>query len=177
MPRFVSAMISSSGVVARLEVDVGHADDRDARRGLGAHGAVRRAADERRGVAAGEVADEHAVLDEVEALRGHAVVVERERADRAGDGRVGDDVHEVRAVAEVAEHRRLQERAAGERDLQAHGAIELGGMAARLVDLQRELRGADDEVEAAGGRFRRGEQRQRLVADLQRLPAACPAAR
>ena len=123
----------------------------------------------RRGVAAGEVADEHPVLHEMEALRGHAVVVERERADRAGDRGVGDDVHERRAVAERAEHRRLEERAAGERDLQAHGAIELGGMAARLVDLQRELRGADDEIEASGGRFRRGEERQRLVADLQRL--------
>src|SRR5688572_13497194 len=41
-------------------------------------------------------------------------------------------------------------------------------MAARLVDLQCELRGTDDEVEAAGRRFRRGEKSQRLVADLQR---------
>src|SRR5437762_6361496 len=35
-----------------------HADDRDARRALGAHGAVRLAAEERRGVAAGKVVED-----------------------------------------------------------------------------------------------------------------------
>src|SRR5512133_2050699 len=55
-------------------------------------------------------------------------------------------------------------------------------MAARLVDLERELRGSDDEVEDAGGSLRRGEERERLVADaaavgaeverLDELPAA-----
>ena len=177
MPRFVSGDDVGQRRRARLEVDVGHADDRNARRRLRAHGAVRFAADRRRGVAAGEVADEHPLLDEVEALRGNAVVVEAERADRAGDRGVADDVDEVGSVAEVAEHRRLQERAAGERDLQAHGAIELRRMAARLVDLQRELRRSDDEIEASGRRFRRGQQRQRFVANLQRFAAAGRAAR
>src|SRR5207237_5641822 len=65
---------------ARLEVDVRHADDGDPRGALRAHGAVRPAADRRRGVAARQVADEDAALDEMEALRGHAVVVESEGA-------------------------------------------------------------------------------------------------
>ena len=42
-------------------------------------------------------------------------------------------------------------------------------MAARLVDLQRELRRSDDEIRASGRRLRRGQQRQRFVADVERF--------
>src|SRR5438128_8617264 len=40
-------------------------------------------------------------------------------------------------------------------------------MAARFVNLQRKLRGADDQIESTAGSFRGGQKRERLVANLQ----------
>ena len=93
----------------------------------------------RRGLAAREVVDEEAALDERVLAGRHALVVPAEGAVAALARRVGHEGHERRAVPELAEHAGLQERAAREGDLAAERAIELGRVAARLVDLERHL--------------------------------------
>ena len=98
----------------------------------------------RGGLARGEVAGEEALVDEHRALRGHALVVPAEGAEPGRARRVGGHGHLLAAVAEGAEQVRGQERRARVRGLVAEHAVELGGMAARLVDLERRLGGVED---------------------------------
>src|SRR3990170_2838599 len=73
-------------------------------------------------------------------LRGNALIVPAEGAHAARRRRVGDDGHEVRAVAEAAlELVRGQEARPRVRGLGAEDAVQLSGVAAALVDLQVEL--------------------------------------
>ena len=60
-------------------------------------------ADGRGALAVGERAAQHAALDEVGAHGGDALVVPAERAQAAGQRRVGGDVQQLRAVAQRAE--------------------------------------------------------------------------
>jgi hypothetical protein len=131
--------------LARLEVDVGHPDDRQVLPTVGPHGAGRGEAEGRRGVAArGEVLED-AVLDQDGPLRRHALVVVRERAEPAGQCRVGDDRHLVASVAKCAPVLGREERRAGVRLLHAEDAVELGGVPDRLVHLQDHLRRVEHE--------------------------------
>src|SRR6185369_2118243 len=70
--------VGEAGARDRHEADVRHADERDAVPAVGPHGAARAATDPRRGLAARQVADEDAVLDERHGLRGDALVVPAE---------------------------------------------------------------------------------------------------
>src|ERR1017187_4949420 len=139
-------------LLAGAQADIGHADERHARPAVGAHGAVgARLADGRGGFARGHVADEQAIADDVGGLRGHAFVVEGEGAE-AGTvlgARVANHVHDFGAVAQAVqliEREKTHARVVG---LAAQDAVELDGMADRLVDLQGQLRAIEDEVELA----------------------------
>ena len=155
--------------VLRQQVDVGHPDQRDPVPAVGPHRAARPTADPRRGLARAEVADEHPLLDQRHALRRDALVVPAERAEAADDGRVGDDVDEVRSVAEAVEHVRGQEARARVAGLGPERAVELGRVAAALVHLHVQLAGVEDDRAGARGERRRAEQLDGLARDPLRV--------
>ena len=163
-PSSVSATRSSSVPRAGFERDVDHADDRRPVPAVGAHRSRRRAPQGGGGLAAREVVDEEALLDERSLAGDDALVVPAEGAVAAGARRVGDERDERRPVAELAEHPRLHERAAGEGDLAAEGAIELGRVAARLVDLEADLARLEQERARSDRAGRGGEEREDLFA-------------
>ena len=110
------------------EADVGHADERNAVPAFSAHSTVRAGlADRRRRFPRGEIADEEAFLDDRRRLRGHAFVVEGERAHAgAVRGRgVGDDVHNVGGVFQRSQFLQRQEAHAGEICLRPEHAVKL----------------------------------------------------
>src|SRR3989338_3037619 len=133
---------------SRQQADVGHADERDAVPALGAHGAARAGeAEGRGGLARAQVADEAAVLDDVDALRRHALVVVAEGAEagavlEAGGGHHRDNLG---AGAEFAELVEGEEAHPGEVRLHPQHAVELDGMADGLVDLQAELGALEED--------------------------------
>ncbi len=157
--------------VARQEADVGHPHHRQPGGAVGADHPAGGEPDERRRVAPGQHADPGAVLDDVDGLGRHALVVVAEAAERAGQGGVGGDVHEVGAVAHRPELRRVEPGRAGEGGLPAEDAVELDGVADRLVDLQRHLLAAEDQRGGLLGALRRAEQRLGLLGDAR---ARCP---
>ena len=81
------------------------------------------------------------------------------------------NVHELRAVLERAEHllRRRDEARAGVVRLVAHRAIQLGGMADRLVDREPEVRRVQHEIVAADVDRLRLELLRRFLAPLPRV--------
>src|SRR5690242_20115472 len=96
--RMVRAKHVVKTLTARLEADVGHANERNPRPAVGAHGAVGALlADRGRRLARGHVADEQAVADNIGRLRGDAFVVESERAQTGTvlDARVAYHVDDV----------------------------------------------------------------------------------
>ena len=116
---------------------------------LRAHARVRFAAEGSGGIARHLEPDEQAVADDigVAALRALVVVTDRREATRH---RVVDhDRDDVRSVSKRAELRRIEKTRAGEVRLPPHDAIEFRRVAARLVNLQRDLRSAEDHVEFA----------------------------
>jgi alpha-D-ribose 1-methylphosphonate 5-triphosphate synthase subunit PhnG len=159
-------------LLARLQADVGHADQRDARPTGGAHGAVRtRGADGGGGFARGHVSHELAVANDVGRLRGHAFVVERERAHAGAvlDARVANRVHQIRTVAQViqlVEREKAHARVVGFR---AEHAIELDGMADGFVNLKPELAAIEDQIEAAFGALIGRVQRHGFLGDARRV--------
>src|SRR3989449_188539 len=133
-------IVERSRLLARGQPDVRHSLER--------HGSVRI------GVAAGRrfvlsdkvrlladrlVSDEEAALEDRKALRLDAVVVIAARRERLRQDAVTEDVDDVRADAELAQLVGRQERRAREIRLGPHGPVELGGMADRLVDRQRQV--------------------------------------
>ena len=106
----------------------------------------------------GEDADPPALLDDVDPLGRGALVVVAEGAERPGEGGVGGDVHERRAVGEAAEAGQFEERRAGEGGFPAEDAVELDGVADRLVDLEGQLARLEDEVGGGLGALRGGEE-------------------
>src|SRR6185503_20625378 len=136
-----------------------HADERDPVPAVGAHRPAALSVDPGRRLAARQVTHEDAVLDERHRLRGHALVVPAEGAHPARGRRVGRDVDQVGAVAEAGlELVGGEEARARVRGLGAEHSIELGGMAARLVDLQVELRRVEDDREPARWALWRGQE-------------------
>ena len=122
-------------------------------------------ADARRGLPRAQVAGEDPLLDQRDLLGHHALVVPAERAQAARDGGVGDDVAQVAAVAEGAQHVRRQEARAGVGRLGAEGAVQLRGVAAALVHLHVELGRVQQDGPRAGGQGRGGEQLHGLARD------------
>ncbi len=103
--------------------------------------------------ARGHVADELAVANDVGRLRGHAFVVESERAEAGAvfEARIAnrvDDIGTVAQVIQLVEREKAHARVVGFR---AQHAIELDGMADGFVNLQPELAAVEDQIEAAFG--------------------------
>src|ERR1043166_2701464 len=154
--------------VAGLETHVGHADERNSRPAIGAHAAVGAGfAHRSRGLARRHVAGELAAADDIGALRGNAFVVEGEGAEAGTviEARVAHHVDDRRAVAPVAQLIEREEAHAGVVRLAAEDAIELDGVADGLVNLEAELRAAEDEIEFAFGALRRVVERDSFFGD------------
>src|SRR5207253_396272 len=84
--------------------------------------------------------------------------------------RVGRDRNLGRAVLQVIEFFGRHEAGARIGRLHAEDPVELCGMAARLVDLERRLAGIENERLDATGALRRAQQRDRLFCDPARVP-------
>src|ERR1035441_4512690 len=164
-------------LLAGPQAHVRHADERHARPAVRAHGAVgARFADGRCGFARGHVAGEQPVADDIGGLRGHAFIVEGERA-QAGTvlrPRVANHVHNFGAVAQAAQLIEREEAHARVVGLAAQDAVELDGMADRLVDLQSQLRAVEDEVELALGALIGAVQRDGFCGDARGVPDQVP---
>ena len=117
----------------------------------------------------GEEVLEDAVLDQHGPLRGDAFVVEAERAEPAGQGRVGDDGDLVAAVPELPAVVGREERRSGVRLLHAEDAVELDGVADRFVHLEDDLRRVEDDGRHLARAFGRPQQRDGLAGDALRL--------
>src|SRR5207342_262476 len=98
-----------------------------------------------------------------------AFVVEAERAERTRDRRIDGDVHQLRPVRHRSQPAEVEPGRAGVRGLPAEDAIELDGVADGLVDLERELFGAEDQRRLAARARWRGEQLPGLRSDPRRL--------
>ena len=153
----------------RQQVHVRHPDQRDAIPAVRPHRPAGLAADPRGRLAGAEVAGEHALLHEWHLLGRDALVVPAEGAQAARDRGVGDDVAQVRAVAEAAEHVRREEAGARVAGLAAEGSIELRRVAAALVHLHVELAGVQEDGARAGGEGRGGQQLDGLRRDALRV--------
>ena len=163
-------MISSKRVRTGFEADVGHPHHRQPRPAVGAHAAARSRA--RRPRPSPDRRARPTQMPSRTASRGgrrRALVVEAERAERARDRRVDGDVHQLRAVPHRAELGEVEPRRAGVRRLPAEDAVELDGVADRLVDLQRQLLGAEDQRRLAARARRGGQQLAGLRADPGRV--------
>src|SRR5579872_1427383 len=150
------------GLGAGLEADVGHADERNPRPAVSAHGAVRAALAHRGGsLSRGHIADEQAGADDVGPMRGHAFIVERESAEAGAvlGARIANHVDQVRSVAQLAELIEGEKTHARIIGLTAEDAVELDGVADRLVNLQGQLRAIQNQMEGALGALIGGVQR------------------
>ncbi len=96
--------------------------------------------------AVAQISGEQAVGDDRSALRGNAFVVVGKSAEAGAmfEPRVGDDVHDVRAVFQFAQLFGGQETHAGEIRFLPEHAVEFDGMADRFVNLQAKLRAAQN---------------------------------
>jgi len=157
------------GPLAREKVYVGHADERDARPTVGAHGAVGASAQDRGGLAAHHEVLQDAVLNDIYPLCRHAFIVIAEGAQALRLGGVGDDIDYLRPVAEVAEHIGRDEARPRVRRLHAEYPVEFGRMADGFVDLERELAALEDDSASAFGQGRRPQKRCRLASDARRM--------
>src|ERR1017187_2728696 len=152
-------------LLAGPQAYVRHADERHAR-----------PANRRRGLARSHVAGEQAIADDVSRLRGHAFIVEGERAEAGAvlRPRVANHVHDFGAVAQAAQLIEREEAHARVVGLAAQDAVELDGMADRLVDLQAQLRAVEDEVELALGALFGAVQSHGFFGDARGVPDQVP---
>ncbi len=101
-----------------------------------------------RSVARRQISGEKSVRDHWRALRRNAfvVVLERAKSRTVRFGCVGDNVHDVAAIFQLAQFLGGEERHAGEVGFHAEHAIEFDRMSNRFVDLQSELRRIENDV-------------------------------
>jgi hypothetical protein len=151
--------------VAGEQVQVAHPDDRHVRPTLGAHARRRFRADRRCGIARALETDEHPVADHVGADAFGALVIVADRRETARQRVVDLDRDLLRAVAQFAALTGIEKTRAAEVGFPAHDAVELGGMSARFVDLQRDLRAAEDDVHRPARTLRSAQQLVSLLAD------------
>src|SRR3974390_1085271 len=159
-------------LVSGHQADVGHADERNVRPAIGAHGAVRsRLANLGRGFAGGHVSGEQAIRDDGNRLRGDAFVVDRESAKTRPvfKARVAHHVNDAGPIAQRVELIEREEAHAGVVRLRAENAIELDGMPDGFVDLEPELAAVEDQTELALGALVRGVERHSLLGDARRV--------
>src|SRR5262245_29381040 len=124
----------------RLERHVRHAWKRDALPRRAVQTAVRALfPDERRQLTGGLPVDEHALLDEIPALPWHTLVVVPDGGQPGRLRAIGDEVHDWRPDAYLADGIGREEAGAGVVGLPTERAIELRGMADRLVNRQPEV--------------------------------------
>ena len=118
------------------------------------------------------VAHEDPVADEVEGLGGDALVIDRDGGEAMLVGAVAGDVHHARAVDEGAQLVRRRERRARIGRLVAERAVELRGVADRLMDREPQVGGIDHQVIATSLDRWRGE----LLGEERRqcLELGCP---
>src|SRR5579859_6223600 len=117
-----------------------------------------------RGFAAGEIAAEFAVLDNVDTLRGDAFVVIGESAEAGavrGAG-IGDDVYDRRCVTQIIQLVERKKTGAGKIGFLAENAIEFNGMADGFVNLQAKLASPENQRRFFLGALRGGVERDRL---------------
>ena len=118
---------SVSGFSPGKDADIGHADDGQPVPAFGAQSSAGPVeADGMRGFARAEIAGEKAVGDDGRALRGNAFVVEGE-GSQAGAvllARIGDDVHQVAAIAKRAQLVEREKRCPREIGFHAQHAVE-----------------------------------------------------
>ena len=93
-----------------------------------------------RGLAVGLQAHQNAVAHDRPLLRLDAVIVVADRRRAAGMRAIGGDVHQLRAVFQLAEILERDEARAGVVGFVADDAIELGRVRDDLVDGQRRMR-------------------------------------
>ena len=139
---------------ARQNADVRHANDGQAIPGFRAHRAAGALQANGHGrFAIRQVAGEESVGNDRRALRGNAFIVVAERAEARAvfEARVGHDVHDVRAVAQLAQFFEREKTHAREIRFHAEDAVELDGMADGFVNLQAELRAIENECLRALG--------------------------
>ena len=86
--------------------------------------------------------------DDGSALRRHAFVIEGKSSKTRAVllARVGNYVHQIAAIAQIAQLVQSKKRCAGEIRFHAQHAIEFNGMSDRLVNLQSELRAFENNV-------------------------------
>ena len=157
--------MSSKRVLARLQVEVGHAVDGRPEPVLGALVGDARLAGALLAFQGAEGAHEDAVLDDELLRRRIADVVGAVGGRLAGNGGIEGDVHELGAVAQGADVRELHEGGAGVVALVAEDAVQLQGVAHGLVDLEHHLVGRQHEVRRHGRAFGGREQLQGLFRD------------
>src|SRR5580693_5325871 len=100
-----------------------------------------------RGFTIGEIAAELAVFDDVRALRRDAFIIVGESAEAGPvfETRVGDDVHDVRAVAQLVQLIEREKARARKIGFLAEDAIEFDGMTNGFMNLQAELASAKNQ--------------------------------
>src|SRR5207247_64737 len=99
--------------------------------------------------------------NQVHLLRRYALVVESESTQSPRGGGVGDQVHDLGAVAEPLELVGGEEGSPSVVGLVAEGPVELGRVTARFVDLEAHLRAIEDDGRVARRADRRAEQSDR----------------
>src|SRR5579859_977674 len=157
---------------ARVEADIRHANDGQTVPAFRAHRASRTLqADEMSGFAIREVATELPILDDVRALGGDALIIigKGSEARPVLEPRVGDDVHNVRAVAQIIELVESEKTCARKIRFLPEHAIELDGMADRFVDLKSELAAAKYQRAPFLRTLRRGMKGRGFLADTPRV--------
>src|SRR5579875_173360 len=157
------------GAVAREQHEIAHPDHRDVAPALRAHAGVRRSADRLRRIARHLEADQDPVADDIRLPAFRPFVVVADRREPSLERIVDADRHQLGTVFELSEERRIEEARPREVRLPTQHSVELGRMAARLVDLQRHLRAAEDHVHLAGRRLRCREEPVRFFSDTGRV--------
>src|SRR6266511_5516200 len=130
---------------AGLEVDVGHADEREVLPPVGPHGARRRSAHDWGRLPAREELLEDPSLDQGDSLGWHAFVVEGEAPQPARERGVTGDGDEVAGVAQLAPVLGSDEGGPGVGLLHLEHPVELEGVTHGLVDLHDHLVAVEDE--------------------------------
>nr|GEU28510.1 hypothetical protein [Tanacetum cinerariifolium] len=136
-------------LLARRQRHIGHALELHAAPAVRVRAAMRFLfADDVGLVARGLVVDQDAVLDDVPALGGHALVVVAHAAERTGRGAVRNKIDDVGAVLEFFALPFIErgKAGAGVIGFVTEHAVELRGVAHRLVDGQEQVFGRQHQV-------------------------------